>query len=524
MKLCIIITLLLGGATVALGQDMELDSLGFPLKQTNLLNTSADPIDSIQSSFNNKFDSLKQRYRSRFSKLDSSQAVWQSKLDKLRSIKVPTKKLGSNNKSDSLAFGGRSKMDSVSLSLQENKITSKIDSLNVLREKSLTNLNKELQSLKNKTTEKLNELKLPGEMNDKISEVQSKIGDLKIPESDLTLPSLNTGQNSMGSLKNFTVESPALNLNSPAVDVGKVAPLSNVPGEIGGASELIGKAGGYGEDIQKIAQGNLSELQELPNTAEEKAIELAGVEGMDKQTQALDQYKDQAAQMQNPDSLKQFAVQEVRQYAINHFAGKEEQLQQAMETVSKYKTKYSSVNGMADLTKRPPNEMRGKPLMERIVPGLAIQLQKRGGELLVDFNPYAGYRFTRRLTAGAGWNQRVAYNTNKNYFNADARIYGPRIFGEFKLWKGFSPRAECEVMNTMVPTLPRAPSLDPGTREWVWGAFVGMKKEYKFIRSVKGTALIMVRLYNPEHKSPYGDVLNVRFGFEFPMKKKLKTS
>jgi hypothetical protein len=75
----------------------------------------------------------------------------------------------------------------------------------------------------------------------------------------------------------------------------------------------------------------------------------------------------------------------------------------------------------------------------------------------------------------------------------------------------------------MVPMLARTSSLDPGTRQWVWGAFVGMKKEYKFIKSVKGTALVMVRLYNPEHKSPYADVLNVRFGFEFPMKKKIAT-
>lgn len=78
-------------------------------------------------------------------------------------------------------------------------------------------------------------------------------------------------------------------------------------------------------------------------------------------------------------------------------------------------------------------------------------------------------------------------------------------------------------MNTTVPPLTRTPTLDLGDREWVWGAFVGMKKEYRFIRNVKGTALVMVRLFNPEHKSPYGDVINVRFGFEFPMKKKIKS-
>ena len=163
--------------------------------------------------------------------------------------------------------------------------------------------------------------------------------------------------------------------------------------------------------------------------------------------------------------------------------------------------------------------MKGKPLIERIIPGIAFQIQRKGEDMLVDFGPYAGYRFTGRITAGLGWNQRVAYTVDHNAFNSSARVFGPRMFGEYKLWKGFSPRAEVEVMNTQTPVLTRTPTVDPPTREWVWGAFVGIKKEYKFIKSVKGTAMVMLRLFNPQYKSPYADVVNVRFGFEFPMKK-----
>ena len=86
-----------------------------------------------------------------------------------------------------------------------------------------------------------------------------------------------------------------------------------------------------------------------------------------------------------------------------------------------------------------------------------------------------------------GWNQRIAYNTDNNTFNPNARIFGPRAFGEFKLWKGFSPRAEIEAMNTRVLPITQSPSFDLGNREWVFGAFVGMKKEYKLIKNVKGT-------------------------------------
>jgi hypothetical protein len=75
-------------------------------------------------------------------------------------------------------------------------------------------------------------------------------------------------------------------------------------------------------------------------------------------------------------------------------------------------------------------------------------------------------------------------------------------------------------MNTSISPLTRTPSLDPGQREWVWGAFIGMKKDYRFIKKVKGTASAMMRLFNPGDKSPYADVINVRFGFEFPIEKK----
>jgi len=198
-------------------------------------------------------------------------------------------------------------------------------------------------------------------------------------------------------------------------------------------------------------------------------------------------------------------------------------LQQAMQKVCKNKIKYSSLNSLSDTLKKRPNEMHDKPLIERLVPGVAIQIQKRENDLLVDFNAYVGYRFTGRFTAGLGWNQRVPYNTNRNEFNARVRVYGPRMYAEYKVFKGISPRLEVEVMNTIVPPWVSNLLLDLRRREWVWSYFAGLKKDYQFVKTVKGTAMIMFNLYNPEHRSPYADVLNVRFGFEFPMKKKKRS-
>ena len=220
--------------------------------------------------------------------------------------------------------------------------------------------------------------------------------------------------------------------------------------------------------------------------------------------------------------MKQEAVKKVQEVAIDHFAGKEEVLKQAMDKVAKYKQKYSSVNSLSEITKKRPNEMHGKPLIERIVPGIAFQIQKKGSDLLIDFNPYAGYRFTGRITAGAGWNQRILFDNHRSTSRSLASVYGPRIFGEYKLPKGISPRLEIESMNTRIPSSLPNNNNDSAGRSWTWSYMAGIKKEYRVYKSIKGTALVMFNLYDPFHKSPYGDRVITRFGFEFPMKKRSK--
>ncbi len=74
-----------------------------------------------------------------------------------------------------------------------------------------------------------------------------------------------------------------------------------------------------------------------------------------------------------------------------------------------------------------------------------------------------------------------------------------------------------------ISTHNQQPTADVRHREWIPAAFVGMKKEYKFMKGVKGHAMIMLRVFNYQYKSPYNDVLNMRVGFEFPQKRKRKS-
>jgi hypothetical protein len=118
---------------------------------------------------------------------------------------------------------------------------------------------------------------------------------------------------------------------------------------------------------------------------------------------------------------------------------------------------------------------------------------------------------------GRGWNHRIAYDFNRGKFNLDMCIYGPRSYGEFRIKKGFSGRLEVDVMNTPVRV---PPSQDFATKEWVWGAMAGMKKEYRISKSLRGNAQVLYNLFNPHYKSPYTDRLNMRIGIEYKISKK----
>ncbi len=466
-------------------QAQQVDSLLNRLSLDSIPGAKADALDSIQYSFYTKSDSLKLEYKSELASIDSSRSGLQGQIDSLKSLQLPA-----------------------------DKYTQKLDSVLQQREKTVASLNSKIEGLKSNVTGKINKLELSPELQEKASALTGNIQDFKLPVKDMNIPSLDLSDNPLKNLDGLNTS-----IESPIGKIGELDGLQNITGKAGDLSSLTENTGAYQKDIQNITQGNLKDVKQMPEALETKAGDLAGVGDLKKSAGAIDPM---LKSVESPEAMKEQAVQQVKEVAINHFAGKEEVLQQAMEKMSKLKNKYSSLNSLSEVGKKRPNEMRGKPFIERLLPGIALQVQRKG-DILVDFNPYIGYRFSGRLTSGVGWNQRYGYNTDRNTFSPGTRIYGPRIYFEFKMGKGFCPRAEAELMNTYIPPRLHSAQDDLFGREWVPGVFVGLKKEYKFMGKVKGTAQIMLRMFNHENKSPYGDVLNMRVGFEFPMKKVVKS-
>ena len=451
------------------------------LRNINLMQLSG--LDSIQRQTKAKFAKLKSEYDSVGQKIASSISRIKQRIDSLGTLKLPTEKLNA-----------------------------RIDSLTKLKEAKLAGLKSKTEALKARSIKKLDSLKLPPRVKKELKKFTKGLTklDIGIPGTDLNFPKI----------KSLGIKS---NLAIPGVKVPSLASPSasgintSLPDGVG---EL--KTGGVGKEVKELG-GEVKEVtdklknppkkEEVVAKVEEKVGESTVVKNA---TEKLGVPKDMPladGQLTKEELQKQAAKQ-----AIDHFAGKEKLLMGAMSQMSKLKQKHSSVQSIKDLPKKIPNPMKDMAFIERVVPGILFHVQNKKAWLL-DLNPYAGYRITGKLNAGMGWNYRLALDVDQREIYP-AKAYGPRIYIEYDLFRGFQPRIELEVIRAYIPSLKIPGEL--GERQWVKSMFVGLNKKYKISKSIKGTSSVMYTMFDVHHKSPYGDKIVLRFGVEVMLKKKVK--
>lgn len=518
---------------------MERDSVQFYKKleaQKKVLRLKIDDLQKNNQSFDHltkQLDSLnKVRYVARKNLLDS--------LGNKRLASLPEKELA--RKTDRLK----------SIELSTTRYAGKLDSVNY--KLSPNQYTQQFETKSNEIQNKINQpaSKIEGTVNEKLTLMNNEGGTGANVPSNTAFPDTQLPDASLpsGTLpdQQFQADNPLKNMGNPLKDkmgeaselkekvsdakglpqqqmdkVKSIDELKSAQSKLSEADAITDKAQGYSKDMKNIAKGDLNEVKELPNAAEGQIKKLDEVKALQKETGQFDQHKELAEKAKDPKALKEEMLKQAPKLAVNQFAGKEAVLQQTMEKMEKLKSKYSEFNSVKDLPKRKPNAMKGKPFIERLTPGITFQLQ-RSGDVLVDYNTCVGYRFYERFTAGVGWNER--FNIGKHvHLSLKDRIYGPRVFADFKIGKGFSVRTDLELMNTYVPTMTATGyNMDQQYRDWVGSAFVGLKKEYKFSKRIKGNAQFLYNLYDDHDNSPYGERLAVRMGFEWIVKKKKKTS
>ncbi|HZY78797.1 MAG TPA: hypothetical protein VFE50_04695 [Cyclobacteriaceae bacterium] len=510
-------------------------------KYDSLLKSPTTKYDSASSRINNKIDSIQGRINNLANpNLNLASKLKRKKFEKPDSLKAL-------NDYDSMKSGLTYKIDSLrGLNLPTDRYKRKLDSLEQLgpqkyvqnaRERAQRledRINKPINTVESKVNDKLNLMRseggadanIPGNLNiDGVKKPDLNSPDLKLPGSDVNVKNPlsdvdNPLKDQMGEVNEL--KGKANDLKSvPQQQIDKVKSIDevqNVQGKVGDLNKATDKVQQYEGDVKNIAQGNVGEVKQIPDAIENKAKSLDEIKELQAQTGELNKAREMVDKGKNPEALKAMGKQEVMKKATDHFAGKEQVLKEAMDKMSKVKSKYGEVKNLAEIPKRPPNPMKGKPFIERLVPGVTLQFQK-ANNFMVDFNPVIAYRVTGHLNAGAGWNERFSF-LKWNKLSSSDRIYGPRVFVNYSIKKGFGVKAELEKMNAVIPLNNLSP--DAGTRQWVWSAFVGLKKDYKFIGRVNGNVQILYNIFDDHDNSPYTDKLNVRMGFEFPMKKKKK--
>ena len=480
----------------------KIDTLQIP--NDSIARTALHKVDSIKSNFQTKADSIQKAYQKPLNKLSETSSRLQHKIDSLQKLKLPT-----------------------------TSLTTKLDSINNLSKQKITELSQKVTQLKNKSTEGLKKLNLPPEMNTHVEKLQQIMGAYNIPvingKIPNVLPSLGLGQSPVSGIQllNGINSLPAGSTSIPGTGGAGGLNQMNLPGTSTNTNQLtdltkeinapIQQLGSYGKEIQNVSKGELPETKNLEKSAENELKNRSEVKELTGKTGEFDKYKKQLNT--RPDSaMISSAKQELKNEAINHFAGKEEVLKGAMDKMTKLKSRYSEVKSIADLPKRMPNPLKGKPLIERLVPAFTLQFIN-SKNVLLDFNPSLAYKIYPRWKAGLGWTERITFDNWKP--TVPERVYGIRTYNEVLLPRGFNVRGDVELLNAKIPPLILSQP-DDGKRDWEWNIIVGLKKEFKIYKSINGNVQTMYRIWSNYDKTPYPDRLIVRMGFEFPMKKRKK--
>ena len=461
MKLCLMLSTFILCSSVCKGQHSGSLS-GKPDEHSDPLYYK-DQVDSLATFFFQQVDTLRAKYRNRTLAFDSAKTSVTEKL-KLNTATQRT----------------------------TGKLNAAKDSIDNLIAETTLKINYALDSLKKSLNSQLDGLQLPEELNSQVENFSSKISELDIKSN----PALNLPGN----------------INIPA------------PVDLKGAMstrDLTGSVGSLNIDDKSLSQvGHVTDLtnKDMESLTSEAESKLADVSGVQKITAQADikEYDNIIAAAKDPEAAREEAIDKIQQEAYDHFSGHQKEIEQAMDAIGKYKKKFSSLPDVKNAPRHVPNAMKGKPLIERLVPSFAVQIQKNEKVYTGHFNPAIAYRISGRLNAGLGWNVRLGYDTKSRNFISSSMIHGPRAFTEFNAWKAFYPRLEVESMRTPIALT----TTDRSHVEWVTGVYAGVKKEYTLVKTVKGSILLMALVYNAGEKIPTQQRVNLRIGVEVPLKKK----
>ncbi|PRY02750.1 hypothetical protein CLV24_1473 [Pontibacter ummariensis] len=216
-----------------------------------------------------------------------------------------------------------------------------------------------------------------------------------------------------------------------------------------------------------------------------------------------------------PQELQGMARERALKAAGDHFAGHKDKLREGRRELDKYKGRFEKVESVKDMPKGllKLNPLKGKPWQERVVLGTHWQFGNQE-RFLIDLGPYAAWRFTDKISAGAGFQYRLSVSVKeKPWVSASDKTLGYFAFSEVEVLKGFFARLHYESLSTPVPSPDATGKVEQVEHEWVKGLSVGVGRNYTFFKQIQGFALMQYNLLHEQRKTPYLKPLQAKIGF-----------
>lgn len=320
----------------------------------------------------------------------------------------------------------------------------------------------------------------------KLRGMASKAGVNKIPAAN-GIPSLNSKPGDKINLDNST-QSLTKSIHETA-DKGLSKAAQPLPmKDIQNAKQQVGEVQGAAKQLNALRKGNADSI------ADQMAAKV-NLGGKAEDIQAKLAAGDMTA---SPEVLSQLKTQ-----AVNHFVGKEAEIMAVLTGLSDKRSKVLNNGGWIDMMDKKINSQKSLPWYQRTFAGVTLQLQKITSWNL-DVNPFVTYHLTNRWQAGAGWNERIAYNFNNKEWASKDRVYGPRSEICFWLNTYAALCGQVELMNSSHRN-------NGNSRRWTWGYFGGLRTHIQLPKRWGIYGYLLFQINSNPNYNPYAHPLALRF-------------
>lgn len=268
-------------------------------------------------------------------------------------------------------------------------------------------------------------------------------------------------------------------------------------------------------DLVQPYAGQLGEvknsLKDPGKAAEAQVSQLAEAQGISSQGDAMNQLKNNEAMLAADQMKGADSPEALLPAAVDHFAGKEVVLQQAMDQMAKYKDKYPSLPNIAEVKKTwwPHNSLKGVPFRDRIRAGMNLGFRSVTDTLLLDFFPNASYRISGRFEAGMGFLYRVRVNTREFSFNQQHPVWGWNTFVVVKTFKSVFLRVEMDGTSYS-----RTRDDNATYRDWRWSFLSGIQTNFRIDTQWMGNVQ-MLYSFDSQLKDGFPEKLSLRVGVQY---------